>query len=156
MNIFRLQLMVELLKEMEVAIPVFEVTGMACDDDDEDEEVEVTRVIEAFDLDDWTNAIGQYCDSDRPDCGYSACAVGHAMFDHRFNALGLVNHKGAPSYQGETDWDAVEKFFDISGSTAWKLFSPNSYDEDVTPKDVAAQVQKLINVGENDFAEIYD
>lgn len=145
MNIFRLQLMVELLKEMEVAIPEFEVTGFASEDCD-DESVEVTRVIKAFNLDDWTDALGEYSEMEVPSCGYSACAVGHAMFDTRFNALGLGTINGCPLYHGKQDWEAVEAFFDVSGDVAHLLFSPDYYD-DATPGDIAKRVQYLINNG---------
>lgn len=160
MNIFRLQLMADLLKEMTVAVPVIEVTGYAARHFEDGEEV--TRVIEAFALDDWTNALGQLCSMDRPACGYSACAVGHAMFDVRFNALGLYHHEGNPAYEGKTSWTAVQEFFGINNRTAETLFSPcqyderdeddDDYDEDqpsaATPKDVLERVQFLLIEGE--------
>lgn len=161
MNIFRLQLMADLLKEMTVAVPVIEVTGHASRHFEEGEEV--TRVIEAFALDDWTNALGQLCSMDRPACGYSACAVGHAMFDVRFNALGLYHHEGNPAYEGKTSWTAVQEFFDISNRSAETLFSPCHYEElsedddgytdeedrsAATPKDVLERVQYILLHGE--------
>lgn len=160
MNIFRLQLMADLLKEMAVAVPVLEVTGTVSEYGED--EIEVTRTISKFSLDDWTNAVGDNAERAGPACGYSACAVGHAMFDVRFNALGLVQYEGSPMYEGETDWDAVEQFFDISFETASTLFSPCHYsvdDEDVSaakPADVLERVQFLLLHGEEELADQYN
>jgi len=152
MNIFRLQLMLDLLAEMAVEVPVHEVTGMATSYDWG--EVEVTHVIKAFDLNDWTNAL-EDADQAAPSCGYSACAVGHAMFDNRFIALGLYQHKGCPAYNGLDNWDAVEAFFGISYDSAATLFSPCQYSnedgEPTTPAEVAQRVQFLLTHGEHEL-----
>lgn len=65
-------------------------------------------------------------------CGYSACAVGHACLDDRFNKLGLVFDDG-PAYVGVNgeeyapDWEGVSAFFEIDLQTAEHLFSNCSY-----------------------------
>lgn len=162
MNIFRLQLMADLLKEMAVAVPVIEVTGTVSEYGED--ELEVTRTISEFSLNDWTDAIGDNAERAGPACGYSACAVGHAMFDVRFNAMGLIQHEGSPIYEGETDWDAVERFFDISFDTASILFSPCHYvsyedddgdDVEATPADVLERVQFLLLHGEEELSNQY-
>lgn len=160
MNIFRLQMMLDLLNEMQVAIPQFEITAIA-EDYWNDEPVEVTRVISKFSLNDWTDALESSDPSEQKSCGYSACAVGHAMFDPRFNALGLVQHEGSPMYEGQLDWTAVQQFFGISYDTASLLFSPGSYftgdddNADATPADVAERVQVLLLHGEIELIDRY-
>jgi hypothetical protein len=65
-------------------------------------------------------------------CGYSACAVGHACLDERFNRLGLVFDDG-PTYVGPDgeeyapSWEGVCEFFGIGQSMAEMLFSDSSY-----------------------------
>ena len=160
MNIFRLQLMADLLKEMTVEIPVHEFVNTITPWGEKPQEV--TSLIEAFSLDDWTDVGGA-----RPSCGYSACAVGHAMLDVRFNALGLYHMDGVPGYNGTTNWEAVRTFFDISEETAELLFAPSTYDtaydevegiEDVstaTPADVLERVMYLLKHGETDLETKY-
>ncbi|MNL23201.1 hypothetical protein D3C87_1445770 [compost metagenome] len=69
-------------------------------------------------------------------------------------------------YEGETDWDAVEKFFDVSFDTASILFSPCHYanyadddddDDDVeaTPANVLERVQFLLLHGEEELSNQY-
>lgn len=159
MNIFRLQLMADLLKEMTVEIPVYEFVTSQSAWGEADKEV--TCLIEGFSLDDWTNV-----DGERPHCGYSACAVGHAMLDVRFNALGLYHVDGVPGYNGMTNWEAVREFFGITEETAEILFAPGTYDteydpledEDVstaTPENVLERVMYLLKHGETDLETKY-
>lgn len=159
MNIFRLQLMVELLREMEEATPQVEVVGTVSTGsrwNNNERTFEVTRTIDSFDLESWTNAIGDNAHDSAHACGYTACAVGHAMLDVRFNALGLIQMNGIPLYEGESNWQAVEKFFEIDGLTAQAMFSDDHYDHSgVTPLEVAKRVQELIMIGEDDFQDKY-
>lgn len=166
MNIFRLQLMAEMLQEMSVAIPVFEVEEQ-CDTVYNHEQT--ACVVDGFSLDTWTNAIG-FAKDTFSSCGYTACAVGHAMFDVRFNAFGLYSENGVPAYQGKNSWEAVREFFGIQNLTAETLFSPSEYeteevynadgdfDDDVslaTPSDVLERVQYLLIHGEADLNAKY-
>lgn len=159
MNIFRLQLMADLLKEMAVEVPVYEFVSTVTNWGEGTKEL--SCLIERFSLDDWTN-VG----STRPACGYSACAVGHAMLDVRFNALGLYHIDGVPGYNGHRNWEAVREFFDITEETAETLFSPTAYgtsfDNDTddgllkaTPEDVLDRVLYLLKHGEDDLQTKY-
>lgn len=101
-------------------------------------------------------------------CGYSACAVGHACLDERFNQLGLVFDDG-PTYVGPNgeeyapDWEGVCEFFGIDLPTAERLFSDWSYFEvgahvewnrdgsrpPVLPAQVKLRVDELIGCRSN-------
>lgn len=81
-----------------------------------------------FELRSWFGLTPDYC-------GYSACAVGHACFDERFNQQGLVFGFDGPEYVGSNgeeyapDWEGVSEFFGIDLKTAKYLFSDSSYFE---------------------------
>lgn len=112
------------------------------------------RVTE-FDLESWV---------DSNPCGYSACAVGHACFDKRFQALGLSFKKEIPvltvkhpSVEGhvtltETRWDAVSCLFEISVDAARTLFLDKHYTGyikyGVSAKRVKSRVDELLQIGE--------
>jgi hypothetical protein len=64
--------------------------------------------------------------------GYASCAIGHAMLDKNFQALGFT-HGGnlmTPEFEGSKGFAAVCAFFDINQDTATLLFSPMSYSTD--------------------------
>lgn len=81
-----------------------------------------------FELRSWFGLTPDYC-------GYSACAVGHACLDDRFNQLGLVFGDSGPEYVGPDgeefapDWEGVTEFFGIDIQTAEYVFSDSSYFE---------------------------
>lgn len=80
-------------------------------------------------------------------CGTTACAVGHACFDPWFNEQGLrINEYGAPSFEDETSWWAVEKFFELGEDDAFHLFSGGNYpkEQETTPLDVADRIEAFI------------
>lgn len=55
--------------------------------------------------------------------GTIACAAGWITFDSRFEALGLTDYVGGEPYcDGCFGFDALAKFFDISGSLARAVF----------------------------------
>lgn len=155
MNRERLELMSTMLGELiagqwKTCLASATIEGLQVSDDDVD-----------FDLWFWVVAGGK-------DCGFSACAVGHAMLDERFYALGLGMVGKEPFYRwngvGYTGWDAVEKFFEISGDTSSSLFS-NSYYYDsqtgdiydrVTPDMVKWRVDKLLASDEISFNHLID
>lgn len=67
-------------------------------------------------------------------CGYSACAVGHACLDDRFNKLGLwfdegPVYSGPDGYEYAPDWEGVSAFFELDIQTTEHLFSDSSYWE---------------------------
>lgn len=96
-------------------------------------------------------------------CGFSACAVGHAMLDDRFTNQGLGLNCNSPIFKDQTggvwhNWEAVEKFFDVAEETAESLFM-NSYYYDsstgepykeVRPDQVKWRVDKLLELGAED------
>lgn len=97
------------------------------------------------------------------DCGFSACAIGHAVMDERFNKLGWSLDRFQPQYINPvndarlTSWDAVETFFDIEYYTAQLLFMERRYlDEfgspvNATPEMVNARIETLIQFGVDEF-----
>lgn len=85
-----------------------------------------------FDMSTWA--------SDFPSCGTHMCACGWATTDPVLAAQGLTlkpykfNDKAFDiTYDGETGFDAVAKFFDISDNDATWLFDPEQYEPD--PED---------------------
>ena len=64
--------------------------------------------------------------------GDAACAIGHAMLDKNFRALGLTPSKKSmtPQFEGKMGFEAVCAFFEIEKKTAILLFSPMSYSQD--------------------------
>lgn len=92
-------------------------------------------------------------------CGTSACAVGHAMLLPWFNAEGLeakrIDKRGyrnqlSPVYQGQSGFEAVERFFGIDEATSRHLFDPTYYPVfglfgiTVQPKHVAKRIREVI------------
>lgn len=105
-----------------------------------------------FDLNMW---IGDFGPNTRVDgwCGTQACAVGHAMLDPYFNRAGFCRAGAVPSYNGSRNWDAVVKFFGISGAAAVWVFSADSYGKDNRSGDkaarlVASRIDRLVTHGE--------
>lgn len=134
MNIYRMTMMAEMLEE--IVEGTWEVTteGWVLRDDPVE-----------FAMADWVDDTGP--------CGYSACAVGHALMDKRFSGDGFgdVTHYGmVPTYEGDTGmvyrgWGAVERYFEISDTTAQDLFDKWSYEQDpVHPHHVARRVREYI------------
>jgi hypothetical protein len=103
-----------------------------------------------FDLTDWIYLV-------RPDCGFSACAIGHACLDSRFNAEGLFMHFGsselygmAPTYthdgQPLLTWPAVGAFFDLTPGQVDRLFDPQEYSvpQRTNPAAVRQRIEALL------------
>lgn len=139
----RLQLMVTLLKEVEAG--TWEPSGTSLAIARENEVPLAERPGHRFDMIDWLDNV-------RPDCGFAACAVGHACLDARFNALGLYmlwNGPGQshhPFYvvKGHThvSWAAVGRFFDLTPTEEDRLFDGDKYPYD-QKKDPAAVRQRI-------------
>lgn len=98
------------------------------------------------------------------DCGFSACAIGHATMDKRFTDLGWWLDVHSPKYENPVNgdmfgcWDAVETFFGIEYYTAQLLFMNMKYMDGagspinhVTPDMVNARIETLIQFGEEEF-----
>jgi len=122
----RLQLMCTLLAEVEAG--TWEPTGTKMDGSPLPHR---WRPDHLFDLNEWIVLV-------RPDCGFSACAIGHACLDARFNAEGLFAqfgfselHSMPPAYQDGDElrlvWGAVMAFFGLSGTQAYHLFDFEKY-----------------------------
>jgi hypothetical protein len=87
-----------------------------------------------------------------PECGYSACAIGHAAMMPEFRSLGLyLTYRGTmagrliPYFDGEHEWRAVEKFFDINETQAHKLFTDDHYESaNPSAKEVAKAIRKFV------------
>lgn len=106
---------------------------------------------------------------ERSGCGYSACAVGHACLDPRFNEQGLVMdlNYASPLYIDKsgykrTSWMAVETFFGIGEKAAEYLFQKSKYKDRVrgkiryieaTPEMVLGRIVLLMEIGEQKFNE---
>lgn len=146
MNIERLKLMVKMLNEVESGtwkLPKKSVIdGIESMPSYREEEHK-----NQFDLSFWsfgTKAL---------ECGFTACAVGHACFDKRFNKLGLeFDFSDTPTFNGSSSWGAVEKFFEIRETTAVILFSGGEYPEHLKGNALVVQVrrriEKLLELGD--------
>lgn len=80
-------------------------------------------------------------------CGTTACAVGHACVDPVFTEQGLRrSYTDAPSFEGRSSWDAVERFFDLNNTQSNHLFSVDEYPEFelTTPDQVASRIAQFI------------
>lgn len=94
------------------------------------------------------------------DCGFTACAVGHACLSHKLRSEGLTYllnpdrpHDSPtismePYFEGHEGWEAVRKFFGISDATADYFFSDSEYvlpvEGNTTAKDVAARIRETV------------
>lgn len=153
MNVQRLQLMVTMLRE--VVAGTWHPTVMPPEDaeygDYGQEPESISEVFTHWDLRSWLST-----DGSPKECGFTACAVGHACLDRRFVDQGLkfdefstpviqVQVRGAWSTWLE-DFDAAAYFFDISVEEATRLFSIERgiYE---TPEHVITRIEDLIAVG---------
>lgn len=84
------------------------------------------------------------------DCGYSACAVGHACLSHKLRAEGLSyfiddEHEMAPLFGELKRWDAVREFFDLEEEEAYEFFIDERYvTGNVTAKNVATKIRVTV------------
>jgi hypothetical protein len=160
MNTKRLQLMVTMLNEVvagtwkpvKVSFPEY---------------AEITEK-EQFDLGTWYNK------SSKADCGFSACAMGHAGLDSRFRKMGLkvvqdkygfdINYKGVESFDGVCDFFELgatkELERDDNDEIAYILFSPSAYPmylkNDKLIVQVIRRIEKLIELGQDKFFKRFD
>lgn len=81
-------------------------------------------------------------------CYTCACAVGAACLSGEFkeDGLGFTSSYGdiSPTFNGSSEWDAVQDFFGISRKQAHKLFSCSSYDGPTAGPKAAAAVARRI------------
>ena len=107
----------------------------------------------SFDLSSWAM---------KSDCGTTACACGHAALDPWFQSqgfylkddlgkkiltvadLGKVTQYPDITYDGFTDWDAVEVFFDLLEDHCEHLFAGWRYEGVATPADVASRIREYL------------
>jgi len=140
MNRERLELMVTLLAEVEAG--TWEPTGTTLGH----QPLPLPpRPGHRFDMIDWVDDV-------RPDCGFAACAIGHACLDERFNQHGLFLQWGdpgqshAPMYSHQNrlhrSWAAVGRFFDLTPTQEDHLFDGDRYPYD-QKKDPAAVRQRI-------------
>lgn len=111
--------------------------------------------VNSFDIDRW---------ADVTDCGYSACAVGHACFDKRFISQGLSMWDSVPFLTLESGkkldaWDGVVELFGIKLETARRLFHESHYKGyikyGVQPKRVKQRVEELLATSEAELVTKY-
>ncbi|GED41220.1 hypothetical protein [Cobetia marina] len=85
-------------------------------------------------------------DHDTP-CGYSACAIGHAILDKRLPELVTSDNTPAfvPQYRDDRCWDAVEAYFDLTEDQADRIFNQDSYinADGVRAIQVATRIRAL-------------
>lgn len=142
----RLELMCTLLAEIEAG--TWEPTGTKMDGSPLPHR---WRPEHLFDLEEWLVLV-------RPDCGFSACAIGHACLDARFNAEGLFAQFGASElhamppafqYDGELQlaWLAVVRFFDLTQGQAYYLFDQDKYpaNQYTNPAAVRQRIEALLD-----------
>lgn len=91
-----------------------------------------------FDLNNWVDIV----DSESPACGYSACAIGHAMLDSRFEIGGI----GQPIYEATAHWPAVMEYFELSEHASHFLFDGAKYPSKgaTSAAEVAARIRRFI------------
>jgi len=86
------------------------------------------------------------------ECGFAACAVGHASSIKEFQQEGFrMLHDEEfgpiyPSYRGRHSFAAVNLFFGLDDEEAQMLFQSTGYGtRNVTPYDVAKQIRTFVN-----------
>lgn len=117
-----------------------------------------------FDLHDWGRPSPE---PQREACGFKACAIGHALLDERFQALGLKDHHQAtliryidqsnaededaahrlslvPEYEDRYSFDGVNRFFGIDGQTGTNLFMGSQYRRSTDLGEVISRLNALI------------
>lgn len=86
-------------------------------------------------------------------CGTAACAVGMACFNPKLRKMGLDMELASygrniqPTYNGYTQWAAVEKFFGLTENQVLSLFGGRYYEDMDLPtegREGAAAVAKHI------------
>lgn len=140
MNRKRLQLMVTMLTEV--------ITKQWKPDRDAIAIFAHERAVPEFNLN-WWGITDKYAD-----CGYSACACGHAGLDPRFIEQGLTMSDNTMYYKTFQDWAAVREFFGIDKTVSHLLFmkhSGNTDDDYDTESDVIKRLVRLLEVGELKF-----
>lgn len=85
----------------------------------------------------------------RIDCGSIGCAVGWAASNPRIREQGLElrvydDDAVLPYYDGQWNWSAVHRFFDIDSYTSTRIFSDESYRSKATPQDVIERIDEVI------------
>lgn len=152
MNIARLKLMVKMLSEVEAGtwkLPKKTVI----DGIDPISKHDAPEHTNQFDLAFWTYATKEVS------CGFTACAVGHACLDRRFNKLGLeLGSSDEPRFLNRSSWDAVNQFFEIGSATSTILFVETRYSNHLKGNALVVQVrrriEKLLELGsEQKFIE---
>ena len=136
--------------------------------------IDVLRIVSCqdlpFDMGAWTSVR-----SGEP-CRTSACALGYAALDSRFQAMGLTlvnshdprqtfwtaqevnaairaqtigsNMLAIPTYEGEQGFEAGSSLFDISARASTYLFDPDSYPRGyISPDDVIERVHEVVMLG---------
>lgn len=107
------------------------------------------RVIPEFNLSYW-GIPNKYAD-----CGYSACACGHAGLDPRFIKQGLTMQDNTVYYKTFQDWKAVREFFGIDKEVSELLFMKHSglrSDDDYDSEShVIKRIVRLLEVGQVKF-----
>jgi hypothetical protein len=84
------------------------------------------------------------------DCKTAACAFGEACLMPEFQQEGLKLGRTSsgdylPAYDGFITFEAAAKFFDIGGTKAITLFSPDSYvGGKPSPREVAFRIRELV------------
>lgn len=166
MNVNRLELMVTMLKEVEAGAwkPSLTRAKQLISNDMYNEEVvghnptgkKIQETPVEFDLGTWVGAIPEY--RNELSCGFTACAVGHATLDSRFNKMGLKPDCDlAPTYKTKVGWYALINFFELSEEALERLFSSSMYPEHLKDKALVIQVrrriEKILEIGEKAFME---
>lgn len=90
-------------------------------------------------------------------CGFSGCAIGHAIGLPGFEDLKLMGSNASlraycPIHGDNTSMEAVASFFEMPSSEASRLFDPMFHDtvydvddtSEISPKMVAAKIREFI------------
>lgn len=124
-----------------------------------------------FAMETWFSRINLKERGVNPDCGFAACALGHAAMDPVFMHMGLElivrsDVYSEITYGGRTAFGAAENFFEITDKEAYFLFNPEEYYTDQcfaeifetvedTAKDESTSLY-FYDIDEDDIAAFYD
>lgn len=153
MNVKRLQLLVTMLNE--VLAGSWKPAKIKLDLSDKIFEPKDQQ----FDLHRWFEP------TPKVDCGFTACAMGHAGLDSRFRKMGLKLNRDTSGfdmfYNDLEGFDAVNAFFnfDDDDQIAFILFLASSYPQhlkgDALIIQVIRRIEKLIEMGDEQFFNFF-
>lgn len=109
----------------------------------------------AFNISDWQTKEPTKPEGKRQgECGFAGCAVGWAAHAKLFRGLKFQDNgfRHVPTFQGEEEWQAIGKLFDITNGgpmgtqeeAEYLFYGPRYPNRNPTPKQVATRIRMFV------------